>query len=158
MNVVLRALPNWGFLLGLCTRNRNESVQGNKHAISCFLDGGPHRRGEHIPAPLLPLAALCQGWLTGGCPRQEGELLPRDQTTRGAGAVQALAVPNLGYLWLLSQQTFVCLEIFADSSIPSVDSVSSFLHWISFIWLLIALSLNGICFSHRCGVRSGLKS
>lgn len=72
MNVVLRALPNWGFLLGLCTRNRNESVQGNKHAISCFLDGGPHRRGEHIPAPLLPLAALCQGWLTGGCSRQEG--------------------------------------------------------------------------------------
>lgn len=59
--------------------------------------------------------------------------LPRDQTMRGAGAVQALAVPNLGYLWLLSKQMFVCLEIFADSSIPSIDSVGSFLHGISFI-------------------------
>lgn len=74
MNVVIRALPNWGFLLGLCTRNRNESVQGNTHTISCFLDWGPRRRREHIPAPLLPLAALCQGWLTGECSRQEEEL------------------------------------------------------------------------------------
>lgn len=49
------------FSLGaLCTRNRNESMQGNTNSLfPVFLAEAPTR--EQIPAPLLPSAALCQG-------------------------------------------------------------------------------------------------
>lgn len=136
MNVVISALPNCIFLLGLCTDIIGKKVQGNTNTLlPVFLAEAPTREGNtFLPLDfLLLLFAKADSQVNALGERRS--CLPSNQTTRGAsdkeeGKGYSLPVPNLGYLRLLSKQTLIYLEISANSSTLLIYSVNSFLHHI----------------------------
>lgn len=157
MTVVISALPNCIFLLGLCTDVIGKKAQGNTNTpLPVFLAEAPTGEGNtFLPLSfLLLLFAKADSQVNALGERRSS--LPSKQTTRRADDTEEgkgcfLSVPNLRHLWFLLKQTFVYLEISANSSTSLIYSINSFL---DHTWrLMTALSLSDICVCHQVWVR-----